>query len=53
MTVTIFYVEYLDGDDIEFNSFRDVFTSELVKVRGGDASSPAFIPQRLMLRSIY
>ena len=53
MTVKILCVEYLSGDDIFFDAFRDVFTSELVKVRGGDASSPAFIPQRLMLRSIY
>ena len=35
MNVKIFYVEYLAGDDIEFDAFRDVFPSELVKVRGG------------------
>ena len=34
MTVTILCVEYLAGDDIVFDAFRDVFTSELVQVRG-------------------
>ena len=35
MTVVIICMVYLDGDDLVFDAFRDLFYSELVQVRGG------------------